>query len=127
VKTLVEGYPDDEEDEEHHQVAGSDRDVELNQSGLDEGSDDDEDSDTRSLDALEEKWNELEVSGALIPHAKILISALLGNCSHTGCRCARPRSLYQAQLHWLHEDCQGMVTRHPVTADETNDSVRNMT
>lgn len=71
VKTLVEGYPDDE-DEEQHQGEGSDRDVELNEHGLDEGSDDDEDSDVRSLDALEEKWNELEVSWASIPCVRYL-------------------------------------------------------
>jgi hypothetical protein len=74
VKTLVEGYPDDE-DEEQHQGEGSDRDVELNRSGLDEGSDDDEDSDAQSLDALEEKWSELEVSDTAIPRAKAFIVA----------------------------------------------------
>jgi hypothetical protein len=93
VKTLVEGYPDDEDEEQHH-GEGSDRDVELNRSGLDEGSDDDEDSDAQSLDALEEKWSELEVSDTAIPRAKAFIVAPLGNCSRTGCRCARPCSLY---------------------------------
>jgi hypothetical protein len=90
---VAEGYPDDE-DEEQHQEEVSDRDVELNRSGLDEGSDDDEDSDARSLDALEEKWSELEVSGVTIPRVKVFITTPLGNCSRAGSRCARPRSLY---------------------------------
>lgn len=68
VKTLVEGYSEDEDDEQH-QAEGVDRDVELQAHGngqLDEGSDDDADSDDESLDALEEKWNELEETVAIL-------------------------------------------------------------
>lgn len=58
VKKLVEDYPTEEGDEDDH------HDLERGRHDLDEGSDDDDDgrSDTESLDALDERWNELEVS-----------------------------------------------------------------
>ena len=87
VKTLVEGYSDDEE-EEHQHAEGVDADIERNRHGLDEGSDDDGESDAESLDALEEKWSELEVSDAFCPRAKGIQSYPLGNRSSTGCRCS---------------------------------------
>ena len=64
VKKLVEGYTgdedDEEEEEEHHHSHRAD--LERNRHGMDEGSDDDGESDAHSLDALDERWNELEVS-----------------------------------------------------------------
>jgi hypothetical protein len=61
VKVLVEGYPDSEEEHEASATQNGNRDVELNAQDMDLGSDDDGDSDIHSIDALEEKWNELEV------------------------------------------------------------------
>jgi hypothetical protein len=43
---------------------------------------------------LEEKWSELEVSGAPLSDTKILTTVPAGNRSRACCRCARPRSLY---------------------------------
>lgn len=64
VKKLVEGYTGDEdEEEEEEQHEHSHRpDLERNGHAMDEGSDDDGESDAQSLDALDERWNELEVS-----------------------------------------------------------------
>jgi len=96
VKKLVEGLPEDEEDEAHHHHEGSDRDrdLELNRHSLDEGSDDDAASDDQSMDALEEKWSELEVGDTSVPHAAALNAARLGNRRSTSCRCSRSCSLY---------------------------------
>jgi hypothetical protein len=67
VKKLVEGYTGDEDEgeEDHHvhsHAHSSRTDLERNGHGMDEGSDDDGESDGQSLDALDERWNELEVS-----------------------------------------------------------------
>ncbi len=62
VKQLVEGYSEDENDEDHN-ADPLNHDVEQNARAMDEGSDDDGDSDLHSADELEEKWSELEVIG----------------------------------------------------------------
>lgn len=79
VKKLVEGYTgdEDEEEEEHHQHSNR-SDLERNGHGMDEGSDDDGESDAQSLDALDERWNELEVS--LLRYSLSLVKpAMTGN------------------------------------------------
>lgn len=62
VKKLVDDYNADEDDEELPEGTSEQHDLERNARHMDEGSDDDGESDVHSLDALEEKWNELEVS-----------------------------------------------------------------
>lgn len=59
VKTLVNGYQDD--DDEQNNQRSETRDLEVQEEGMDAGSDDDEDSDDQSIDALEDKWNDLGV------------------------------------------------------------------
>lgn len=72
VKNLVEGYETDGEGEEHPHRQTSTRDLERNEHGMDEGSDDDADSDDQSVDALEERWSELEVC-SLAPDFRLLM------------------------------------------------------
>lgn len=70
VRHLVDDYDADSEPEDH------DRDIERNQEHAGDGGSDDDDedvrgdeSDTESMDALEERWSELEVHCGLIIHA----------------------------------------------------------
>ncbi|KAG8817136.1 vacuolar transporter chaperone [Serendipita sp. 399] len=66
VKSLVEGYGDDDGDENDQEHRAHDRDVEHGGHGMDDGSDDDGESDGHSLDALEDKWNDLEETVAVL-------------------------------------------------------------
>jgi hypothetical protein len=82
---LVEGYPDSEEEHEASATQNGNHDVELNAQDMDLGSDDDGDSDIHSIDALEEKWNELEVRRFMFfPQ---ILTRHVGNGRYPCCRC----------------------------------------